>query len=372
VLEAAALRTMASAEAGDVAHALECARRSFRMARTETLPESECLAALILARLRRSTGQPYLATRIATALRRFASVQWRPWIDWEITLASGVAPEDASGPAFALAQALSCARAGDRRGVAAAIGELRARTHGFAPLVGDVARVCSVIDPAIDPAASLAAWCAGVDPFAAPPFGLAGLDGHEHDDAGVALVVARPDRAGRRFLRLARALAERDGATVRLTEGRVGRAEGLVAALALAGGDGLSEPELFACVYGFAYAPALHRGAFDVALHRARARLESLGTIERGDGRTRLVVHAPFVVPDPRSVPATAERVLGRLARAGEVGAKELADALGMPLRTVQDSLRVLVEDGACTPKREGRRVLYSIEDTTFQLPTNV
>lgn len=369
VLEAAALRTMAAAESGDLDHALECARRSFRMARTETLPESEFLAAVILARIRRCTGQPYLATRIATALRRFASAPWRPWIDWEITLAAGAVPEAASEPAVALARVLACAKAGDRDALEDAVTQLQQRTRGLAPLFADAQRVCTAIDPTRAPIDALAPWCAGLDPFAAPPFGLAGLDGHDDDEGGVALVLARGDRPGRRFLRLARELVASDGAAP--IEGRVGRADGLLAALALAGPPGFPEAELFACVYGFAYAPALHRGAFDVALHRARARLDSLGTIERSDGTIRLVVHAPFVVADPRSLPATGERVLGRLARAGEIGAKELADALGMPLRTVQDSLRMLVEDGACTPKRAGRRVVYLVEDTTFQEPTN-
>jgi DNA-binding transcriptional ArsR family regulator len=375
VLEAAALRTMAAMDAGDLELALEHARRSFRMARTETLPDAEHLAAVILARIRRYTGQPYLATRIATALRRFAAPDWRPWIDWEITLASGAAPDDACGPATLLARAIACARAGDRGGFATVFAELEQRARSFATLAADVARVRIAIDPTLDLAASepaMVAWCEGRDPFAAPPFGLVGLDRRldDEEDIGLSLVIASPARAGRRTLLLARRLAEQDGACV--LEGRAGRAEGIIAALALTDAAGVAEPELFASVYGFAYVAALHRGAFDVALHRARARLESLGTIERSDGRIRLVVHAPFVVPDPRALPATSERVLGRLARVGDIGAKELAAALGMPLRTVQDSLRVLVEDGACTTKRDGRRVVYSIEDTTFQEPTNV
>lgn len=376
VIEAAVLRALSWADAGELPEALACARRAFRMGRTERLPQAEHLAALVLSRLRRCTGHPYLATRIATALRRFVPTPWHPWIDWEITMASGTAPRPAAGPAALLRDALAHARAGARAELEATLAELRVRLAAFAPLAADVRRVHAAIDPLVDPRAEapeIAGWCRADSPFAPPPLGLAGLDGHaaaEPTSTGVAFVVAHPKRTSRRFLRIAVALAEHDGASIELTRGRVGRAEGIVSALALAGPDGLPKPDLFRSVYGFSYTPALHRGAFDVALHRARTRLEALGTIERTDDRIRLLVHAPFVTADPRSAPATEDRVLGRLARAGEVSAKELAQALAIPLRTVQDSLRSLVEGGACIQHRSGRRVLYALEDTTFQEPT--
>jgi hypothetical protein len=380
VIEAAVLRALSWAHAGELDEALACARRAFRMGRTERLPESEHLAALVLARLRRATGHPYLATRIATALRRFVPSAWHPWIDWEITMSSGTAPNTATGPAVVLRQLLAHARAGDRGAFAATLDELRACTHAFAPLAADVRLLHAAIDPLVDPheaapdiAGQIAKWCRGESPFDPPPLGLSGLDGPAAGDpttTGVAFVVAHPQRTSRRVLRIAAALAVNAGASAALTEGRVGRAEGIVSALALAGREGLPETDLFRAVYGFSYVPALHRGAFDVALHRARARSGDLGTIERGDGWIRLAVQVAFVVPDPRSAPATEDRVLGRLARAGEVSAKELAQVLAMPLRTVQDSLRSLVEAGACIQHRAGRRVVYALEDTTFQEPT--
>jgi DNA-binding transcriptional regulator PaaX len=37
-----------------------------------------------------------------------------------------------------------------------------------------------------------------------------------------------------------------------------------------------------------------------------------------------------------------------------------------MPLRTVQAVLHKLVAEGACSTEREGRHIVYRIEDTTF------
>lgn len=376
VIEAAALRAMAAAELGALDHALACARRASRMGRTEKLPHAEYLAGLVLARMRRLTGQPHLATRIAIALRSIAPSGWHRWIDWELALATGSPPPDADGAAGSMRTILTRAGEGDRAGFAAAVNDLRARLDALAPLRRDLERAVAVLDPdsETDDEPALDAWIRGDDAFAPAPWGLAGLGGPGDDDAsattGVALVIARPGRRGRRVLRASGGLARACGDATWLESGTVGRVEGLVSALALLGPEGAEDEALFRSVYGFAYVPTLHRGTFDVALHRARARVEALGQIVREDGLVRLEITEPFVVPDPRSTPGTDNRVLGRLARTRELSARELAQTLGMPLRTVQDALRGLVEGGACRQQRDGRRVLYAIEDTTFQEPT--
>jgi len=66
-------------------------------------------------------------------------------------------------------------------------------------------------------------------------------------------------------------------------------------------------------------------------------------------------------IPDP---------VLRALATLGATSANATADALRMPLRTVQAVLQQLVAEGACSIERDGRHVAYRIEDTTFSEAT--
>ena len=92
MLEASALRTLSTAERGDISAALAIARRVSRMARTESLPQSEYLANLVLARIRRLDNKPHLATRILHALYSVAPSPWLPWLAWEIVQATGSLP----------------------------------------------------------------------------------------------------------------------------------------------------------------------------------------------------------------------------------------------------------------------------------------
>jgi len=378
VIDAASLRALALAEHDALEPALANARRASRMARTERLPQTEYLAGLTLARLRRLGGRPYLATRIASALRRFAPRPWHAWIDWELVLASGrgASSSATTGPAEHLQVLLEHASAGDRASFDAAASRAWAATEGFAPFRHDLRRVLVAVDPAQDPASApprLARWLDGLEGFSSPPFGLARLEGRDEgarSASAVAMVLARPQAPGRRVLRVGRGLA------LQLTQGRClddpspGRPEAVLCALALAGPRGVEDGALFQSVYGFEYVPALHRGTFDVALHRARARLSELGEIERAEGRMRLHVWAAFVVVDPRSLAELDDRVLALVARSGAISAREAAQSLGIPLRTVQGSLRDLVDGGACLQQRAGRGVVYAVEDTTFQEPT--
>ena len=58
--------------------------------------------------------------------------------------------------------------------------------------------------------------------------------------------------------------------------------------------------------------------------------------------------------------------MLRHLARGASASAKELAQRLGIPLRTVQLALQEMTEDGICSMSKDGRKVAYVIEDTTF------
>ncbi|MBL4683384.1 MAG: helix-turn-helix transcriptional regulator, partial [Nannocystaceae bacterium] len=376
VVDGASLRALSLAQVGAFVEALECARRASRMGRTERLPQSEYLAGIVLARLRRLTGRPHLATRILSALRGFAPRLWHDWIDWEITMASGVTPPAATGPGVGLGRVLHRAGDGDRGQFVAAVAELRTRVAEVAPLACDLQRTQLALDPESDPAAAdpaIARWCSGESAFTPAPYGLAGLNGPRIEEGaavGGAVVIAWPGRPGRRVLRAVQGLAFALTADRWLADQSVGRTEGLVSALALLRHGGTDDEALFRSVYGFAYSPSLHRGTFDVALHRARGRVEPFGHIVRKTGQVCLEVVRSFVVPDPRSTPGPDSRVLGHLARAGQLSARELAQTLGIPLRTVQGALRGLVEGGACHQHRVGRRVVYAIEDTTFQAPT--
>jgi hypothetical protein len=79
-----------------------------------------------------------------------------------------------------------------------------------------------------------------------------------------------------------------------------------------------------------------------------------------------LVLREAIVVRDMRCVLPVADRVLRSLALLGASSANSAAASLRMPLRTVQAVLQQLVAEGACTIERDGRRIAYRIEDTTF------
>jgi hypothetical protein len=201
---------------------------------------------------------------------------------------------------------------------------------------------------------------------------LAGLCPGADDAPGdsSAIVIADPGGRARRFLRTATgALAQNDAAGLGTEHAR--RADSMLAALALSGPGGTTRTDLFAAVYGFAYRERLHRGAFDVSLHRARALLADFGEVVSEEGRLRLKCNRVIKISDPRCVLGPEDRVLAQVARCEVASARDIAANLRIPLRTAQQSLRSLVESGACRMQRSGRQVLYAVEDTTFQEPTH-
>src|SRR5690606_27629320 len=113
-----------------------------------------------------------------------------------------------------------------------------------------------------------------------------------------------------------------------------------------------------------------HRGALDVALHRAREWVGALALLERSGSRVRLEPRGPMVCPDPRSGRSLSDKILAALAEDGGQSARDVAQAVGAPLRAAQAALAALVEDGACEARRAGRAIEYHLEDTTFSDPT--
>ena len=383
VLEAASLRAAAALVGGDLDAALTLARRASRMARTESIPQEEYLANLLLARVRRLTGKPHLGTLILSALLRVASPPWRPWLTWELLLAQGTGstgvPELAAGRAeratTALASMLDRAWSGDADGYRAACDDAIGATFGHGLLAHDVDMLAAAIDPRVVPSegSALAAWCAGESDEV--PDGLHGVcptGGSAVGAPEAAFVFAAPDERPRRMLAIGLGLARVTlGAdALPAAKGRQARTESTLAALALAGTTGIAEEELFRRVYGFAYDPVMHRGVRDVLYHRVRERIGNLGRLERGDGVARLVLDARVLVPDPRSSPPPEHQILVVLARVQHASAKDAAQALGIPLRTAQEALGRLAEDGACHVEKKGKKLEYRLEDTTFAEPT--
>jgi hypothetical protein len=374
VCDAASVRALGAANAGDLSAAVDLARRASMMSRTEALPEQETLANLVLARVRRLTGRPFLATRILSALARFATPEWNRWIAWELVMASGhaaPASEARGEPAALLASALEAARRGDRAGFDAALEAASASVGRLSGHAGDVVRVRAALDSdhPIEPETDLGRWRFGVEDGI--PLGLQGLGASAEAEA-TALVLARPEKPGVRLLGLGAALAEAQSARrLSSTQRKQGRTDTALAVLALAGDGGLSEEAFFRKTYGFAFSRTVHGGVLDVLIHRARAHLAGAGDITRGSGGLVLSVRGPLLFVDPRSGTPIDDRVLQLVAKRGQLTAKDTSNELNIPLRSAQAALEALIATGACNRVRTGRTIEYRVDDTTFQEPTN-
>ena len=389
VIDAQLLRAMAALTLDDLEGATSLARRASRMARTEGLRGERYLASILLARVRRRAGRPHLATRILSALTPIAPPPWQGWLVWERVLAGsrtfleaetdplGTATESpASSGARALIEWLRAARAGDIEAFDRSSAKAASHTAGFVDMHRERAALAAALDPRIDPRdvpERIRPWAIGVEEET--PVGLHGIVGPPDGpaDSTIASVVSRPDRMPRRVLRVAVPLLQSEGdEPVRLERTRLrrGRVDTAVAALALAGPDGLPDPVLFEKAYEFEFVSSLHAGILDVLVHRMRARLEGAATVHRGGGRLRLEPHGVLVLPDPRCVEHVEDRLLRVIARHGGVTTRQAAQELDVSVRTAQLALRRLLESGDCVLNRDGRRVEYLVEDTTFTEPT--
>ena len=343
VIDASAQRALAALGQRRYAEALAHARRASRMARTEGLLQQEYTANLVLARVRRHGGRAHLAARILEALSQVVPAPWRTWIGWELLLAGG-------------------------GGLAAVVpAALRAQLGGSRDLADELDLFLAMVDPEAPIPPGAAPWVWGSDHV--PPTGIRDASA-EHG----AYVVTSPVVRARRVLPAGVSAFDPGGVAVRLdAAGRAGaRTQEAVAVLALAGENGVGEDALFQRVYGFAYDRAVHGGVLRGLLHRARGALGDAAVIDRvGEDHLRLRPAVPIVVADPRCAPSLEEQVLQRLATsAGRATAREIARAMGIPLRTVQQALGNLVDEGACHAEPDGRRVEYVVEDTTFGEPT--
>lgn len=389
LLDGTALVALATS-ARDVDAAIKIARRGSRMARTEGLPQGEYLANVVLARLRRLAGRPHHATRILGALGRVAPRPWASWIVWELALAGGLEPasaidleppeddpgdDDATVAARAFVQALFAARDGLRDAFDARVEEARDALGSFEPLRADLANALVAIDPLAPPASpdrEIAAWLTGVE--TRTPAALRGLSGiveaSSAEEGTAAFVVADPDGSARRVVALGHALAAPE-LRIDPQRGRPGRVETVLAALALAP-DGLDTDDLFRTVYGFEYSAPVHRDLFKQLVYRARGELGSVGAIDKDGERYRLGLRGRLLVPDPRCEQPLEDLVLRFLARHGAGSAKATASTLKISLRKAQQALAQLADEGAIAIDKEGRRVSYRVEDTTFSEPTRV
>jgi len=389
LIEATIVRALAALSTGTLEDAVEMGRRAARMAQAEALSHHEYLAHITLARVRRYSGRPHLALHILAALARVAPVTWSGWIGWETYLSGGSLGEQSApmaGPALraqhALQALLDAAREGDRRAFDRAAADARAVAAEAPVLADEVAAVIAAIDP-LDRAVpkGLLSWMNGE--IAAIPFGLHGIgvrqDAGPQAESATAFVMARPGQAGRRLLLPGLKLAPSARLLARDSSRAGARTETGIAALALAGDAVISRDDFFRRVYGFPFVAYRHRAVLDTLCHRMRTLLGKAGEIRRdeGDGDENvgaggraptiaLLLQEPIVVPDMRCILPTADRVLRALALLGSTSASVAAEQLQMPLRTVQAVLQQLVSEGACTTERDGRHVVYKIEDTTF------
>jgi hypothetical protein len=353
------------------------------MARSEALPQQELLAHLSLARARRLSRHAHLALRILGALERIAPPAFVPLLAWELLMAGDreraaavlacVSRRDEPA-AHTLGSLIDAALRGDRGAFHADAADLSAAVSG----VSFLARDCELLLCALDhraaptPQSALHAWLSGAVELPPPEIhALCVSAGANEEDAETeAYVLATNDGTPRRGLGLGHRLCGApDLVRLRRSRRRHGRLETIAAVVALAGARGVSLADAFERAYGFAYEPEVHHGVFEVLLHRLRAYLQTAELV-REEGRLRLSLRAPLLVPDPRCAAPAYDRLLRILAREGRATAHQAAQKAGLSLRAVQEALKSLTEEGACNTEKAGRHVHYVVEDTTFSEPT--
>lgn len=367
---------------GDLTQATAISRRASRMARTEGLPQQQYLSNLLLARVRRLNGVPHLATHILNALMVIAPSPYQSWIRWERLLAGtivgdGPPPQQPVDWACgALGRVLDAAMKGEGEDLALAEKDLLMHVAPVPLVRAEAQDLCMGIDPLGSTTATsdaMSEWLKGAT--ALPPHGLYGVEdiATEEVDANrrdVGYILAGPGRRARRVLGFAKApLASADLHDEKRTDRRRIRIETGVAVLALAAGP-IADSVFFRQVYGFEHNPIVHAAVLDALVSRMRKALTGVASLERVDGALSLSFVCLARLPDPRCAQPLEDRVLRVLVRAQDGTAKDAATRLGLPLRTIQEALKELIDGGACAKRREGRKIAYVIEDTTFAPPT--
>ncbi|MEM9188484.1 MAG: winged helix-turn-helix domain-containing protein [Myxococcota bacterium] len=377
-IEWASLQAEGCLRAGELEQATKAARRASRMARTEALPQSEYLAHGVLARTRRFLGESHRATRILMALASYAPRSWHRWIAWELSLSAGAWPLPPTAP-----RSEETALLGELRQAALASDRVGFDAVGRALLAGfdsdpERRREVGLLISALDPNVPVGTLPASLRPFAlgashTVPRGLqcfASGGRRTKREPSLGWVVLGPTLPPRRVLEPGVSLLS----DVTRVENALnhGRTELGLSRLALVGNRGLAEDDFFRQVYGFDYERGLHEGVFRVLLHRMRALLGDAGELRReAPARIRLVPTGLLAIPDPTTTAPVSERLLRILAARPGASAADIAGGLGLPKRTVQAQLKILVQDGACSSEKVGPHVGYLVEDTTFSEPTD-
>lgn len=363
VVEATLLRAIAQMIEGKITDATATARRASRMAQTEHIWISHLSVSVVLARLRRLSGRPHLAGLVAGACLDAAPPLWQGCLRWELLFA-GVLPPASEGSSAMDGCASAATRMLTERLSEDDIEALRVSVARSAPHRFDLTAATaamSLVDVPCD--AHTRRWISGATAEAPPA--LAGLTppAWGSDPAKSApVVLATPQHPGRRILGFAAPELPR----LDPVGSRPARPEALAATLVLAGPEGMTRAELFARCYGFAFRKAIHEPSFKVVRHQTRKLLGGMAQMHARGDVIHLEVLAPFALSDPRCHQPLQEVMLRHLARGGSASAKELAQRLGIPLRTVQLALQEMTEDGVCAMSKDGRKVAYVIEDTTF------
>lgn len=350
----------------DAADGLVKARRLARMARTEGIVDRELVATLVLARARRLTGQPYLGVRILELIARFSPALFQPAICIELLLSGAGLPRGINlGTLEPLNSLLEATRSEDRQ----AFGSLRERA--LAAVLGrvwqgELRTLLALIDPD-EPEIPEAArdWCYGVESDS--PFGLR----DPLDTWALPSVVVRPGKPTRRVHASGVALGDEHLDRIALGSDAQGAVGSGVAMVALAGEAGVPAVQVFEEIEARGGSSDRSQGAARILLHRMRKALNDAGTIERRGDTLYLVPNAAFAVQDPRCAASLTDRVLFEVVRqGGAMSSKKLSERMTLSVRTVQNALKTLVDEGLCDIQRVGREVYYRVEDTVFSEPS--
>lgn len=354
-------------EQNDLRSALALARSTAEEARKSGVPQAEYIAHVALARVRRYRGQTHMATRILSALGRVAPPAWENWIRWELTLAGGVSSTSQHRAADDLALLFGALRSGSPSDIESACDVLHKSTRSFAPWAHDVDLLLGMLGRSRTDARRIStvdAWTAGEANVTAHGVRHASMD----EQALRAFVVARVGTDARRVL--AYAMPAEANLQLLSDEDQGGRTEMAISALLLAGQEGLFLDDAFERIYDFEYKEAVHDGVFRVLLTRVRQALGTHAELVREGEFLRIELKRDVCVVDPRDEAENANDVLRAIAQQKKTSAREIADSLKKPLRTVQAELARLVADGACSRMGHGPRVTYVVEDTVFSEAT--
>ena len=363
VLTAAVQRGLAQLSLGDVPDALRIARRTARMARTESLLFHEYTANLALARIRRHAHQPHFSTRILSALARVLPPAWQPWTACEAFLAGGTS---VGRLAETFSQCLNSARVGDRDDFDRRRSEIAYASTGWLDIETEVGVWLSALDPQAEVSDLVFPWVCGTVET------LPGAVRSGPTESGtVAFAVRSTHGAARRVLAPGAGLVEAEAIETSPGSEAPTRLLSTVAVLLLAGDTPIHDSELFRQVYGFDFVVGKHDGVLRTLLHRVRATLGPYGHLERSDGSVTFRPRAALISPDPRCDVSVEERVLLKVAQShAGLTSSAIARALQVPTRRVHAVLRTLTAEGACVSERDGRRVYFRVEDTTFNEPS--